>query len=280
MAKEYNNFIEINKFNKEKLGKILSEIFEDIIETKETKKENYINIESPLFGIISKIKDFGTYYIIYISQKKIDEYLLKEDYKILFNKLNNSNLKYSSIYYVFNEKEKLDYLKELNINYKNINKMFLKCKGNNNNEDFNNTINIFNLFQNIEHLILEGNENIINFLENANFKNLKELNLSHNNLSNIKVLEKVKFFELEKLNLSKNKILDINVLENVNLIKLKELDLSYNDISDIKIFEKVKCKELEKLNLSGNKISDINTLGKVNFKVLKEFIIYIILYQT
>ena len=43
-----------------------------------------------------------------------------------------------------------------------------------------------------------------------NFKELKELYLFNNNISDIKVLEKVKFEKLEKLNLSENKISKIN----------------------------------------------------------------------
>ena len=39
-----------------------------------------------------------------------------------------------------------------------------------------------------------------------NFKQLKELDLSYNNISDIKVLEKVKFEKLEKLDLSGNEI--------------------------------------------------------------------------
>ena len=39
-----------------------------------------------------------------------------------------------------------------------------------------------------------------------NFKELKELNLSDNNISDIKVLKKVKFEKLEILDLSENKI--------------------------------------------------------------------------
>ena len=39
-----------------------------------------------------------------------------------------------------------------------------------------------------------------------NFRELKELNLYYNNISDIKVLERVKFEKLEKLYLEKNKI--------------------------------------------------------------------------
>ena len=55
--------------------------------------------------------------------------------------------------------------------------------------------------------------NNINILENVNFKELKELDLSYNNISEIKVLEKVKFEKLEKLDLGSNKISNnINIL--------------------------------------------------------------------
>ena len=55
-----------------------------------------------------------------------------------------------------------------------------------------------------------------------NLIELKELNLSWNNISDIKFLEKVKFEGLEKLDLSYNKnISDCNILEKVNLIELK-----------------------------------------------------------
>ena len=56
----------------------------------------------------------------------------------------------------------------------------------------------------------------LELLSKINFKNLKELNLSHNNISDIKILEKVKFEQLEILNLGYNKISDINILEKVN----------------------------------------------------------------
>ena len=114
-----------------------------------------------------------------------------------------------------------------------------------------------------------GNEGL-ELLSKIEFKNLKELNLFCNQISDIKILEKVKFEQLEILNFSNNKISDIKILEKVNFKNLKKLDLSWNKISDIKILEKVKFEKLEILNLSGNEISNINILEKVNFKNLKK----------
>ena len=56
--------------------------------------------------------------------------------------------------------------------------------------------------------------NNINILKNVNFKELKELDLSENNISDISVLENVKFEKLEKLNLSFNNI-DIDKFDSI-----------------------------------------------------------------
>ena len=76
---------------------------------------------------------------------------------------------------------------------------------------------------NIERLDLSsryiGNDGM-KYLEKIKFKEIKELNLSNNNISDIKLLEKVKFEQLEKLYLCENVISNnINILENVNVKK-------------------------------------------------------------
>ena len=77
LTKQYNNFILNNNLDHKTFEKISSEI---IINQNDKDKEKYINIDSPLFEIISKIKDFGKLYTIYISQKNIDEYKLKDEF--------------------------------------------------------------------------------------------------------------------------------------------------------------------------------------------------------
>ena len=86
------------------------------------------------------------------------------------------------------------------------------------------------------------------------FKELKELILNNNNISEIKILEKAKFEKLEILDLSQNKISNINIFENVNFEDLKQLYLGYNNISDIKVFERANFENLEILYLNENKI--------------------------
>ena len=77
LRKEYDNFIIKNKLNKDKFEKI---IYEVINNKNEKDEEIYINIDSPLFEILSKTKVFDKIFTIYISQEKIDEYKLKEEY--------------------------------------------------------------------------------------------------------------------------------------------------------------------------------------------------------
>ena len=173
--------------------------------------------------------------------KRIELKLIKYN-KILINKLNITQKDFENLYYKLlnemNKKFKLD-IKDIEVKVINLKNDYL------------------------------GNE-ILEHLKNIYLKELKELNLFGNNISDIKVLEKFKFNKLEKLDIGSNEISDINILENVNFKELKELHLYYNNISDIKVLEKVKFEKLEKLNLSFNPISDINILEKVNFKELKE----------
>ena len=78
------------------------------------------------------------------------------------------------------------------------------------------------------------------------FKELKSLNLGHNDLKHIKVLNKVKLEKLEVLLLNGNiHIDDNNVLETVNFKELKELDLGYNHNFFMEIFEKAHFEKME-----------------------------------
>ena len=107
LEKEYNNFLLENKLNKERFENIISDIYENKeikdIEEEDVDKikdhEKLINIESPLFKILSKTKNFKKSFIIYISQRIIDEYKLKDEYIKIFEELNNLNINYASIFY-------------------------------------------------------------------------------------------------------------------------------------------------------------------------------------
>ena len=86
------------------------------------------------------------------------------------------------------------------------------------------------------------------------FKELKELILYNNNISDIKPLIYAKFQNLEILDLSQNKITNIDALENVRFKGLKQLYLGFNNISDINVLERANFEKLEILYLNDNKI--------------------------
>ena len=76
------------------IKKIKDEVKED--------NEKLINIESLLFGLVSKTNNFENIFTIYLSQKFIDKYNSKDYYKKAFNKFNDSNIKYISLSYLNN----------------------------------------------------------------------------------------------------------------------------------------------------------------------------------
>ena len=270
LIKKYDNFLLEKKLNKKEFENIISEV----IKNKEAKENNIkenseilIDMESPLFEIISKTKIFENNYTIYISQKIIDKYKLKDYYKNYFDNLNKLNIKYSSIYYSFDDKKKINYLKELNIDYNKIKRFNLIEEGkndeDNNNKFFETLFSIKNIKNSLIYLKINFTKgNILEpnlFEEINNFKSLRYLyikyfkfNINFNiKLENIKILSckncknisisKNIGTKLEILDLEQNKISNnINILKNVNFKKLKELLLNNNIISNIKILGRVK----------------------------------------
>ena len=89
LNKKYEKFLIEKKINKKLLENLVYEIFENK-QIKGIYKENesYINIDSPLFEIISKLSHFEKNYTIYISQNNIDEFNLLNEYVKLFDKFN------------------------------------------------------------------------------------------------------------------------------------------------------------------------------------------------
>ena len=136
LTKEYNKFLEEKKVNKKIIENIIYDIFEnkeirDIDEEDADKikdNEKFINIESPLFTILSKTKNFEKIFTIHISQNIIDEYKLKKDYIKFFNNLNNLDTKYTSIFYYLKDINKINYLKEINIDFNKIKRLSLKIE--------------------------------------------------------------------------------------------------------------------------------------------------------
>lgn len=138
----------------------------------------------------------------------------------------------------------------------------------------------------LEELNLNGNQ-IDNAASLVAFKNLKRLNLSNNNLSDIGVLSKLK--NLTELYLSGNSIYNTEFLSKLRklkkfyanncnlsdfgflskLTKLTVLHLSGNQIGNVRHLDNLKkFKNLEDLNVSNNGLSDIDPLA--DLKKLKK----------
>ena len=185
--KERECIIKLNKKEKEindKFKMILNEI-------KLIKKERDKIINDKLNNIeklIINIKD-------YVNKK------LEENNNII-NKLKSINEK--NINNLEKNKEEIKLLKNAVcvIKYPEIEDFFKK---------YNLIMNEINIYK-LDLSFKKIGDKEIEDLTKINFKELKELNLYANNISDIKVLEKVKFEKLEKLDLSGNKISDINIL--------------------------------------------------------------------
>ena len=118
---------------------------------------------------------------------------------------------------------------------------------------------VFNLIGDEEFINLSG-KNIENKIFEQiciiEFNNLKKLNLSHNNISNIDSLKILNSPHLKELDLSHNKILELKPFDELSL-KSKELenvDLSFNLIEIVDTFKKKIFPKLKSLNLDFNKI--------------------------
>ena len=94
--------------------------------------------------------------------------------------------------------------------------------------------------------------------------NEEELDLNNKNITNIelKLLCKLKFEKLRELNLSHNNISDFEPIKNFN--NLYSLDLSYNKIFEVNYLEEIvkNNKDIKIINLSNNKIKDIYILKR------------------
>ena len=107
--------------------------------------------------------------------------------------------------------------------------------------------------------------------------NLKEIDLSFNNIKNLEYFENFSTGILESLSLNDNKIEEINALEKMDLKNLKLLNLQNNNIKNVKPLNDVNMPVLELLRIEGN--NDLNPAMDEMKKVIKKFgkqIIYVV----
>ena len=86
------------------------------------------------------------------------------------------------------------------------------------------------------------------------FKNLRQLNIGYNKITDISVLKDL--INLTELYMYNNQIKDISVLK--NLTKLNILNIGFNKIKDISVLSNLI--KLKKLYLNNNKIKDISVI--------------------
>ena len=96
-----------------------------------------IDINTPLFDIFYESKLFGELFIIPIDFYFIKKYKLKEDYIKAFNKLNDINSNYSSIFIQFSDNKDINNLKDFNIKFNKIKNLNIKIYKPENNFDYN-----------------------------------------------------------------------------------------------------------------------------------------------
>ena len=122
---------------------------------------------------------------------------------------------------------------------------------------FNNKLNIKLTGKEVK--IDLNNKNIgsveLNLLSGVDFKDLEEINLSHNNISDIEPLKNFK--KLKNIDLSFNKINNINSLKRISKInnKLEKIKLNNNMIKDVEIIKENIFPYIIEINLDNNNIN-------------------------
>ena len=238
LTQKYNNFLLENGLNKEKFEKIIYDVTNE--EDSRIIKEDYetkICIDSPLFDIISKTKNFENNYTIFISQTYIDEYKLKNDYITFFNKLNESHTQYSSIYYKFNEIKKINYLKEFNINFNKIRRITLICDKKDNTKDSEKNKCISQAFFSFDNI----NNNLIYLKMKINLHSINpKLFEPINGFKSLNYLfiEKIRFYKMFNIKTNNLKIISCKYCTNVFIVnseikRVLKLDL-FNEFRKIK----------------------------------------------
>ena len=234
----------------------------DIRFIKSFKKLKEINLS------FNKIKDFS-----YDSINDIRKDIIKKDHKLIKKNisinLDNNGLIEKDIKEIKNLIIS-DYENSLNSSKKDNSINALKNKVNTLEKKILDYLNIkLNINLTGKELSIDlNNKNIgnieLNLLSGVEFKNLEEINLSHNELSDIGPLKSFK--NLKKIDLSFNKINNINLLKDIakNNNKIEKINLNNNMINDIQIFKENLFPNIIDINLDNNNLilKDIEEIKK------------------
>lgn len=119
----------------------------------------------------------------------------------------------------------------------------------------------------IKNRIIGNNELIM--ISKIYFTNLKGIELSGNEISDINCLANMSLPYLEYIDLSENRITMLICFNNMNLPNLEYIDLSHNQIKDISPIAKLKSKNLIAIYLQDNQIKDIKPFFDSDFPKLE-----------
>jgi len=126
------------------------------------------------------------------------------------------------------------------------------------------------LFTTFDNEIKYSNEAIDKLLKEKGLKIEREdesLFLSNKKLNdeNIKCISLIKFNQLKEIDLSENEITNIEPLCNINLPFLEFLNLSYNKIENIEPLSEINTKKLKYLFVQNNQIEDMHVFLNYDF---------------
>ena len=230
-------------------------------------KEYYIDIFSPLFDFLSQKNYFEKIFSINIILFNEDN--LNQEYITTFKKLNETNIKYSSLTLNIEQNKSLinpiDLFNSFNINFKNIKKLIIKehksQENKEDNEDIKDNEENSENEDNEENSENEDNEDNEDHEENSeNEENSEKNNSIENLLFILDLFDDLIYLEIECNNrkLNSNEIDKINKLKNLEILKLTGVNFDKNSNLEL-------C-DLEELEL---KSSTIN-ISKNNYPKLKK----------
>lgn len=117
------------------------------------------------------------------------------------------------------------------------------------------------------------NDGGFKLISNIQFKQIQELDVSKNNISNIESLNNMNLPHLKYIDMSDNVIKDIKPLAELNSPKLKEICLQHNRITDLTPFCDSNFKDLERLRVEQNNFDkSLDSFKKVLTKYRKQLI--------
>ena len=233
-----------------------------------------IDINSPLLDIFYKTELFGELFIIPINFQLIERYKLKEDYINVFNKLNDINSNYLSIFLKCNDNKDMRYLRDFNINFNKIKNLNIEIVPN---ENF-----YYNLFYRELFSLKDIENNIIDLYINNN--NFYEFEIDENILENLNKFKKLENLKLDgviaqnifELKIKALKTLDIGGCKKIYInsdtaLSLKKLIFPCDNISK----SILKLPRLEYLyfsvyNFSSIDFKSLNNLKKIKFPLYRE----------